>query len=211
METETETRNPAVLVAAGVLMLCLGLLAQLVGLDVARASERGTTRVLGPVECGQIRCHQLVTTTRPWLDTDQTVTVIRRHSRPVEGRNSITAPWGPFHLVVAYIGASPDARTAVEPRDPAFMEKSEYIDVAEGQTLARVKIICACSGAWNDNVVSHNGNAYHERWFLTPIGAAFVMFRMGSDGSWHVGFYKAWCPGDTLQVEDGNCTQVSFG
>lgn len=77
-------------------ILTLALTATPVGHDAP-------TRTLGPITCGTQRCHQLVTTTRPWLDTGQTLTIIRRHARPVETRNGGTPPWGPWHLVVGYV------------------------------------------------------------------------------------------------------------
>lgn len=72
--------------------------------SAAALDHQASTRVLGPITCGTQRCHQLVTITRPWLDTSQQVTVIKRHGRPVEGRNSITPPWSRWHVQAAWIG-----------------------------------------------------------------------------------------------------------
>lgn len=61
------------------------------------------TRTLGPITCGTQHCRQQVIIVRPWLDTDQTVTIVKRHTRPTEGRNSITPPWGRWHVVAGFI------------------------------------------------------------------------------------------------------------
>lgn len=101
----------------------------------------------------------------------------------------------------------------VRPHDPAMMNHDEWSAINEGQTKARVESDCACTGTWNGMTGTHNGNDYRQRYFLTPVGEAFVWFRFGSDNAYHVGWYTSWCPGDTYGVEVGNlCTQThSFG
>lgn len=61
------------------------------------------TRELGPIYCGTQVCHQHVTITKPWLDTDQVLTVVKGRTRPVEGRNSITPPWSRWHVLGGFI------------------------------------------------------------------------------------------------------------
>ena len=96
--------------------------------------------------------------------------------------------------------------------DPALMTHTEYNAVAEGQTLAKVQAVCGCTGAWNGNQGYHHGSTYKERWFASPVGGAFVEFRKGSDGAWHAGWEKWWCPGDTFTVPVmDQCTAVSWG
>jgi hypothetical protein len=84
--------------------------------------------------------------------------------------------------------------------------------VKEGQTKAKVGTICACSSTKTGQLAGRNGNTYWEWMYLTPTGEAFVYYRYGSDGAWHVGFRKYWCPGDTMGVETlDQCSYVDFG
>lgn len=61
------------------------------------------TRERGPLYCGPTYCHRQVTITRPFLDTGATMVVVKTHARPVESRNSLPAPWGPWHVLWGYI------------------------------------------------------------------------------------------------------------
>jgi hypothetical protein len=114
--------------------------------------EGAHSRVLGPIECGSQRCHQSVTVTRPYLDTGQTVTLVKRHSRPTESRNSLTPPWGPWHLQVAYVSGSAGA-ARVRPADPCFFSAPEfdawYDGIRWGASLDTVENQYAnCTGSW---------------------------------------------------------------
>lgn len=96
-------------------------------------------------------------------------------------------------------------------RDGTYMGHAEWQAVKEGMTLSKVHSVCACTGAWNGNQGSHNGNTYKQQWFKSLVGTAFVWFRFGSDGAWHVGWGKDWCPGWTESVPHAGCDHVSFG
>ena len=109
------------------------------------------------------------------------------------------------------VALAPLALAPAASADGGFMNQDEWNAVLEGQTKQKVENNCACTGAWNGNTTTHNGNDYKQRMFRTHVGEAFIWFRLGADGNYHVGYNESWCPGDTLGVPDGNCTTQVFG
>lgn len=107
-------------------------------------------------------------------------------------------------LSIAALGAPAHA-------DPGFMGHAEWSAVSEGQTKATVESNCQCNGVKNGFWRTRNGNTYYDFFYQSQVGEAFVYYRVGSDGKWHVGYIKYWCPGDTLGQETGDCTQIDFG
>lgn len=95
--------------------------------------------------------------------------------------------------------------------DPGFMGHAEWSAVNEGETKANVEANCACTGVKNGFTANRNGNSYTDFFYQSQVGEAFVYYRIGSDGKWHVGYKKFWCPGDTLGQETGDCSFVDFG
>lgn len=174
----------------------LTLAATVVALIVALAPSSVAQAKLGPIRCHTIRCTQDRTVTRQWLDTDQLVTIVSRHSRPTNTRNSITAPWGRWHLVVAYIH-----------RDPQTMTKSEWNQVAIGdKRVADVRELCGCIETATSYHRDWHGNDYKAYEYLTPVGNAFVFFRVNAAGDSIAGFQKDWCPGQpVVHIPTGDC------
>ena len=89
------------------------------------------------------------------------------------------------------------------------MSHSEWSDVNEGMTGPTVSDLCGdCYWTWTGYVATHNGNEYHMRYYKPGDGrSAFIEFRMGSDGKWHVGWYKAWSC-DNGHSSDVNCAET---
>lgn len=95
--------------------------------------------------------------------------------------------------------------------DPATMTHAEWGSVAEGMTKAKVNSICGCLGSSNGNRAFANGITWHGFEYQTPVGNAFVYYRINAAGEYRVGYIKYWCPGfPTISVENGGCERVSF-
>ena len=107
--------------------------------------------------------------------------------------------------------ATPLLATIPAQADPAMMTHAEWSNVNEGETKANVEAACSCSGQKNGLTYVRNGNTYTDFNYLTPVGEAFVYYRVGADGKWHVGFRKFWCPDWNGYVETGDCAYVDFG
>lgn len=75
---------------------------------VAGRASAGThgrvTRQFSPVHCHPITCAQRLTVTRPYLDTDATMTVVMRRIRPAESRTpGLVPPWRPWRVQFGFI------------------------------------------------------------------------------------------------------------
>jgi len=91
-------------------------------------------------------------------------------------------------------------------RDPQVLTKTEWNVVAIGdKRVDDVRRLCGCTESPTAYHFTFHGNDYKAYEYLTPVGKAFVFFRVNSTGQSIAGYQKDWCPGSTVDIPTGDC------